>query len=226
MCRLSTLTNTGMQSAPSSKGPALRLAISRATLRVGLELELFLNRCGVPGAVRNGLPMLVAVVFCARIGGIADIALSRAEIIGAASAATIWVTWLSGTKCRAPIITASSAVAVLFEPLEPFQFLTAARPFGWIPFLTLIDGSVWIAVPSLMAKFSLYGTFVWSLARLGLRWTFATSPTAVFVFLIHYLQSYLPGRSAEITDALLVLMAGGLMKIVDGTRRGLGPFLG
>ncbi len=172
-----------------------------------------------PAAVRNGLPMLVAVVFCARIG-IADIALSRAEAIGAASAAAIWVTWLYGTKLRAPIVAAALAAAVLFEALEPFQFLTAARPFGWIPFLTLIDGSIWIAVPSLMAKFSLYGTLVWSLARLGLRWTSATSATAVFVFLIHYLQSYLPGRSAEITDALLVLMAGGLMKIVDGGTEG------
>ena len=72
-----------------------------------------------------------------------------------------------------------------FEALEPFQFLTAARPFGWIPFLTLIDGSIWIAVPSLMGKFALYGTLVWSLARPGLRWTSATPLTAVFVFLVH-----------------------------------------
>jgi VanZ family protein len=167
-----------------------------------------------PAAVRKGLPMLVAVVYCARVG-IADITLSRAELIGAAAAA-IWVTWLYGTRLRAPIVAAALAAAVPFEALEPFQFLAASRPFGWIPFLTLIDNSVWIAVPPFMAKFSLYGTLVWSLSRLGLRWTLATLATAVFVFLVHYLQSYLPGRSAEITDALLVLMAGGLMKIVDG----------
>ena len=172
-----------------------------------------------PAAVRYGLPALVAAVFCARIG-IADIALSRAEVVGSASAVAIWVTWLYRTKRRAPIVAAALAAAVLFVALEPFQFLTAARPFGWIPFLTLIDGSIWIAVPSVMAKFSLYGTLVWSLAHVGLRWTSATTATAVFVFLVHYLQSYLPGRSAEITDALLVLMAGALLKVVDGPAEG------
>ena len=199
---------------PILDGPGLGLAISVATLRVWLALGAILESVWGPAAVRSDLPVLIAAVLCARIG-IADIALSRAEIIGAASAAAIWVTWLYGTKRRAPIVAVALAAAVLFEALEPFQFLTAARPFGWIPFLTLIDGSIWIAIPSLMGKFALYGTLVWSLARLGLRWTSATSTTAVFVFLVHYLQSYLPGRSAEVTDSLLVLMAGGLVKIVD-----------
>jgi VanZ family protein len=173
-----------------------------------------------PAAARKALPVLVAAVFCARIR-IAEIELSRPEVIGGALTAAVWVTWLYGTKYRAPIVAAALAATVLFQALEPFQFLTAGRPFGWVPFLAFINGSIWNAVPSLMAKFSLYGTLVWSLALMGLRWTAATSATAVFVFVIHYLQRYLPGRSAEITDTLLVVMSGGLMKIVGGAEEEL-----
>jgi len=172
-----------------------------------------------PVTARIGLPVLVAVVFCMRIG-IDAIALSRAEVIGGTCAAAVWVAWLNRTRRRTPIIAVALAAAVLLEALEPFQFLTVPRPFSWIPFRGFIDGSIQFAVPSLMAKFFLYGALVWSLARVGLRWTSATGATAVFVFLLHYLQRYLPGRSAEITDALLVLLAGALMKFLDGGAKG------
>jgi VanZ family protein len=112
-------------------------------LGVGALLE---SVCG-PSAARIGLPAFVAAVFCMRIG-IADIELSQAEVIGGASAAAIWVTWLYGAKRRTSIVAAALAAAVLVEALEPFQFLTAAQPFGWIPFLTLIDGLNSIAVPT------------------------------------------------------------------------------
>jgi hypothetical protein len=51
-----------------------------------------------------------------------------------ASAAAIWVTWLYGPKRRAPIVAAVLVAAVLVETLDPFQFLTAAQPLGWILF--------------------------------------------------------------------------------------------
>jgi hypothetical protein len=153
-------------------------------------------------------------IFCARIG-IADIALSRAEIIGGLAAAAIWVVWLHAERRRRPIVAATLAAAILVDALQPFQFLAVARPFDWVPFWGLIEGSIWTAVPSLMSKFFLYGTLVWSLSRSGLRWTTATAAAAVFVFVVHYLQVFVPGRSAEITDCLLVLVAGGLMKTLD-----------
>jgi hypothetical protein len=117
---------------------------------------------------------------------------------------------------RRLIVAAVLAAAIVVAALEPFQFLTAARSFGWIPFRAFIDGPIWTAVPALMSKFFIYGTLVWSLSRAGLSLIFATAGTAVLVFAVHYAQIYLPERSAEITDALLVLMAGALMKTVDG----------
>jgi VanZ family protein len=163
---------------------------------------------------RFAMPALMLAIFCGRIG-IADIALSRAEVIGGLAAAAIWVAWLHAARPRRPILAAALAVAILVEALQPFRFLTVARPFDWVPFWGFIQGSIWTAVPSLLSKFFLYGTLVWSLSRSGLRWTAATAAAAVFVFVVHYLQVYLPGRSAEITDSLLVLVAGGLMRTLD-----------
>jgi hypothetical protein len=177
-------------------------------LAVGALLE------AVWGPGRWRMPALMLAIFCARIGT-ADIELSRAEIIGGLAAAAVWVVWLHAERHRWPVVAVALAAAILVEALQPFQFLAVARPFDWVPFWGLIEGSIWTAVPSLMSKFFLYGALVWSLTRSGLRWTTATVGAAAFVFLVHYLQVFLPGRSAEITDCLLVLVAGGMMRALD-----------
>jgi VanZ family protein len=171
---------------------------------------------------RCGLLPLVAVVFCARIA-LADVELSGAEVIGGFASAAIWVTCLYAKKHRMVVIAAALAAAVVVEALQPFQFLRAARAFCWIPFFALMNGPISMVVPSLMAKTFLYGTLVWSFLRLGLRWTSATAVGALLVFPVHYLQVYLPGRSAEITDTLLIVLAGALIKMMDeGGERELG----
>lgn len=204
---------------PLIEGPAPAFADLLRGFASWLGVGALLESVWGPSTARRGLPALVVAVFCARIG-ITDIALSRAEVIGGFSAAAFWVAWLYGTSSRRLIVATALAAAVVVEALQPFQFLTAARSFGWIPFRAFIDGSIWIAVPSLTAKFFLYGTLVWSLVRVGLSLMSATAATAVLVFLVHYAQIYLPGRSAEITDTLLVLMAGALMKTMDKGNEG------
>jgi VanZ family protein len=164
---------------------------------------------------RYALPALLIAVLCARIA-IGDIALSQADVIGEFAAAAIWAAWLQASKYRMRIIALALATAVVVEGLRPFRFLAVARPFNWIPFWGLIDGSIWTGLPAHMAKFFLYGTLVWSLRRSGLWPIAATMVSAVLVFLVHYLQVYLPGRSAEITDVVLVVIAGALMKTLEG----------
>ncbi len=159
-----------------------------------------------PVAGRYALPALLMAILCARIA-ISDVALSQAEIVGGSAAAVIWVAWLHARKYRIPIVALALAATVVVDGLRPFRFLSAPRAFDWIPFLGLIDGSIWTSLPAHIFKFFLYGTLVWSLRRSKLSWLAATITAAVLVFLVHYLQVYLPGRSAEITDVVLVGMA-------------------
>jgi VanZ family protein len=179
-------------------------------LAVGALLESTLGT-----VVRLALPGLLIVVLCARIA-IGDIALSQADVVGGFAAAAIWVVWPHASKRLNWMVAVVLAVDVVVEGLRPFRFLATPRAFGWIPFLSLIDGSVWTSLPAYMAKFFLYGTLLWSLRRSGFSWLAATMIAASLVFLVHYLQIYLPGRSAEITDVLLVAMAGALMRTLDG----------
>lgn len=199
---------------PLLYGPAAKpldiLPYFAGWLAVGALLE-----SAVGPTVRVALPGLLFVIFGARVA-IGDVALSQADVAGGFVAAAIWVAWPFASKRRMRIIAAALAGDVVVEGLRPFRFLAAPRPFNWVPFLSLIDGSIWTSLPAYMAKFFLYGTLVWSLRRTGLSWIVATAAAATLVFAVHYMQIYLPGRSAEITDVLLVAMAGALMRMLDG----------
>lgn len=206
---------------PLIYGPAVKpvdvLPYFAGWLAVGSLLESALG-----ATVRAALPALLIVIFCARIA-IGDIALSQADVVGGFAAAAIWVAWPHASKKLIWIVAIMLAADIIVEGLRPFRFLAVPRPFNWMPFLSLIDGSIWTSLPAYMAKFFLYGTLVWSLRRSGSSWITATVFAAAFVFLVHYMQIYLPGRSAEITDVLLVAMAGALMWVLDGQTEPLRP---
>ena len=59
------------------------------------------------------------------------------------------------------------------------------------------------------------GALVWLLARSGLSVLAGTAIGAGLVFSIELLQTWLPGHTAEITDPLLALAAGGLIAVFE-----------
>ena len=60
----------------------------------------------------------------------------------------------------------------------------------------------------LLEKLFYYGTAIWLLWRAGVRWTFAIGTVCALLTAIEIVQTRIPGRTAEITDPLLALMAG------------------
>jgi hypothetical protein len=56
---------------------------------------------------------------------------------------------------------------------------------------------------------------IWLLARAGLSIGVAAAVGVPLVLGLRRIQVYLPGRSAEITDAMLVLMFAGTMKLAE-----------
>jgi VanZ family protein len=131
------------------------------------------------------------------------------EILGAGCAFAAFLA-LSASEPRTRSLIASLvlAVAVIAERLEPFQFVTTSRSFGWIPFYGFMRGSIDINVQSLFDKFYLYGCVVWLLGTAGLRLRLSAGLTALLLLTTSWIQTWLPGRSAEITDAVMVLMIG------------------
>ncbi len=165
------------------------------------------------------LPLLVSSVFFARIL-IVDAALSSAEVAGGALAVLGWQAFLSRAQTRGQIIAAAFAGGVLLEALRPFQFSTMARPFEWIPFSGFMHGSVEVNIRSFLEKTFVYGALIWLAVRAGFSFAIAVGLSAGLVLSVRLSQVFLPGRSAEITDLIMLLILAGVMKALreDPTR--------
>jgi VanZ family protein len=149
--------------------------------------------------------LLVPAVLMARIL-IVGATLSPAEVCGAGLAVLLWLGALSYVPFRAGIVALLLAGAIVVQSLAPFQFQPVARPFGWIPFLSFMQGSIETNVRSMFEKVFTYGALLWLLTRAGLGLGTATVFSATMILALRYAQTYLPGRSAEITDGIIVLV--------------------
>ncbi len=105
-------------------------------------------------------------------------------------------------------LAVAMAVMVAAGRLSPFTPVPAPRPFGWSPFASLILGSSGIAVQAFCEKLFAYGALILLAARAGAGLLPATVGTAVLILALSVLQLWLPGRSGEVTDALMVLVIG------------------
>jgi VanZ family protein len=157
--------------------------------------------------------LLVPAVWLARIV-IGEIILSPAEVAGGVLAVAIWIGFLCRLRARAVVIAILFTSMIAFQALQPFRFSTSARPFGWVPFRGFLQGSLAVNVQSFLEKAFTYGALVWLAVRAGCSWRLATLAGGALVLCLRLAQVYIPGRSAEITDTLILLMAAAMMRIL------------
>ncbi len=152
-------------------------------------------------------PLLAGSEFVARLL-IISVDLKLADIAGAAAAFALWLLlcWL---PWRFSLLSLALAALIATLRLAPFTFEPAGRRFGWVPFHSIMYGSGGVAIQSFCEKFYLYGGLIWLLCRAGMKLGVATWLTALVLFATSYAETHLPGRSAEITDAVMALMIGG-----------------
>lgn len=109
------------------------------------------------------------------------------------------------TSSTLPIVFILTLICMLVAGLSPYRFSVTAQAFHWVPFATTLDSQVDSGFFALMRKLVLYGGCWWAgmrgIGRLG-----ATLSLLLVTTLIEFLQVFVPGRQAEITDPLLVLM--------------------
>jgi VanZ family protein len=97
-------------------------------------------------------------------------------------------------------------IAWFVYALAPFDFQTRAQTFQWVPFVGFLENNMDRAYVQFLAKLFLYLGFVWLAAHAGFRARTAGVIGACIAAMIEGAQIYLPGRNAEITDPLLVLV--------------------
>ena len=88
-----------------------------------------------------------------------------------------------------------------------------------MPFVGLLRGQIEVGLLAIVEKFFLYGALIWLLMRAGLRLWRATVAVAILLLFCSFVEMYIPGRSAGISDALLAVLIGMLLRLTIGMRR-------
>jgi VanZ family protein len=112
---------------------------------------------------------------------------------------------------RATLLIVLLAATIVLEGLKPFQVVAEPQAFSWVPFKSSLTDSLEVNYSVLLEKCFWYFSLVWLLTRRGLGVAAAAFTTAALLAGIEVVQLWLPGRSAEITDPLLALIAGLLL---------------
>lgn len=161
------------------------------------------------------MPLFGLAVFLAKIL-IIDQQMSADEVVGIVASSAIWfVIVRQPDRRRALIIVLLLTVFILLWRLEPFEFGNTARPFDWVPFYSLLHGSLEVNTESYLEKVFYYGSLIWFMAEAGLPLWLTGAPVAAFLFATSYAEIYLPMRSAEITDAIMALIIAFLVSFMD-----------
>ena len=88
-----------------------------------------------------------------------------------------------------------------------------------MPFLSLMQGSLSVDTLAFLEKFFLYGSMIYLLGdALGRRLPAAVI-TAALLFTTSWAETWLPGRSAEITDTLMALIVAVIFALLPAERR-------
>ncbi len=159
------------------------------------------------------LPLLIIAEFVGRIL-IIDAALQPADFLGAGLACVIWLLSRRAGQGRFVVVTVTFAGMIVVARLEPFAFCATLHAFGWVPFVAFMRGSIDVAIQAFCEKFFQYAGLIWLLRHLSLRIGHATALTAALLFAISSAETYVPGRSAEITDAAMALVIGGVLALL------------
>jgi VanZ family protein len=165
-------------------------------------------------------PVIAAAMLLGRLLVI-DRVLSAGEVVGAAVAISFWLVMLarSAPRRQAVLVLLLLWSAVLIERLEPFQFNAIARNFGWLPFRSLLSGSIAVAVMAFFEKTFFYGSLLFFVREVSGSRIFAAFAVSGSLLATSWAETYIPGRSAEITDALIASLLAIVFRFLECPHR-------
>ena len=152
------------------------------------------------------VPAAMAAFFLAKML-IVDQVITFPEIIGALAALGFLIFVLNPQRTLGTrLLAAAFLVSIALERILPLQMSAAARPFEWIPFFSFLHGSLAVNMQSFMQKTFLYGAALVLLMDAGLGLVGASLFEGAVLAATSVFETLLVGRSAEITDAVMVIL--------------------
>jgi VanZ family protein len=168
-----------------------------------------------PARALQALALAMATVLAGR-ALFAGLALDPAEVAGMAGALALAPLLARLAPERAAsALAAALVVLIAIQGLAPFDFQLAQDRFALLPFAESLTQYRAASLTDMFLRCFTNGSLVWLLVRGGLLALPATAAGAGLVFGIELLQTWLPGHTAEITDPLLAIAAGGLIAVFE-----------
>jgi VanZ family protein len=169
---------------------------------------IFLFQTGL-GAKRMPLVLPAVLCFFAAKIVIIGLVITPSELLGAGLAVFLGQPILKrhaalGVACLAVLLL----LTIILSRVLPWQFSEVQKAFQWIPFYSVLHGSLQVNAISFAEKFYLYGAALLLLVTAGMRLTIAVALECAILFATSLLQTFMVERSAEITDVILAMLAG------------------
>ncbi|HEU5468444.1 MAG TPA: hypothetical protein VFU77_03995, partial [Steroidobacteraceae bacterium] len=169
----------------------------------------------VPGRAAAFTAGAMGVVLGGRVL-LAGLSLEPAEAIGMAVALALAPALARLPPARAAALAAAALLAlVVWKGLAPFDFQLAQDRFALLPFGESLTQYRATNLTDMFLRCFTNGALVWLLIQAGLPALAATGAGAGAVFALELLQTWLPGQTAEITEPLLAVCAGGLIAVFE-----------
>jgi VanZ family protein len=176
---------------------------------------LFFGERLMPGRAWALAAGAMAAVLAGRIL-FSGLGLETAEIAGMAAALLLARPLARLPRPQAARLLATALLALIaWQGLAPFDFQLAQDRFALLPFGESLTQYRAANLADTFLRVFTNGALVWLLFQAGLSALAATGLGAGAVFAIELLQTWLPGQTAEITDPLLAVCAGGLIALFE-----------
>jgi VanZ family protein len=177
---------------------------------------LVLLREALPASRRGLAPLLVLLMPVKLI--LFQRHLTSSELAGALAALVIFAFFARWRSFASPVLPMLLMALLVARELLPFHFGPPAR-FIWMPFGASLSSQDSNALLVLFRKAFIYGSAIWFVqkARGGV-WSVTVS-ISFLLLVLEWIQRWIPGRTPEITDALMALLIGALLALSSGEGR-------
>jgi VanZ family protein len=145
-----------------------------------------------------------AFVFLPQYGLALDL---RQELVG------LLILALLATRRGSRVTAILLLIWLAVDELRPFRFRGPPQPFGWLPFEGWFAGAPESYYETIFEKLFLYTAILWAERRAGMRWAWALVAAGAILFAGELAQCYLPGRTPETTDVVLLLAGAVLLNL-------------
>ncbi len=120
---------------------------------------------------------------------------------------------------QSAVVLIAFALLFVYERLIPFNFGSMEHNFDFWPFMAWIHNGMPIDADLLLRKLFVFGALIWLLKDAGLPMQTAMISVVLVVLGIEVLHLWQPGHSSSLTDPVLALLMGLLMRFASDERK-------